>query len=475
MPTETPPASDPHPAPPTFWTELRRGIAGEHRDYTSGSIARAVVLLAVPMVLEMLMQSVFAVVDIFFVGKLGPDAVAAVGMTDSLLTLVFAVALGLSMGAAAMVARRIGEGKQQEAATVAAQAIGLGTVLSLVFALPGVIFARHLLGLMGATPEVVATGSGFTAIMLGSNITVMLLFLINAIFRGAGDASIAMRVLWLANLINIALDPLLIFGWGPFPALGLEGAAWATVLGRGLGVVYQVRELVRGRGRIALRRPQLHPDLAVAGRLLRVSGVGMLQFLIGTASWLGILRILATFGSAALAGYTIAVRVIIFILLPSWGMGNAAATLVGQNLGAGKPERAARSVWVTAGFNMCFMAVVTVIFLTWTEPIIRLFTGDAAVVAVGVSCLRIVSYTYVFLAIGMVTIQAFNGAGDTTTPTWINFGCYWLLQIPSAWVVSTSLGYGPRGVFITIAVTQICLALVGATLFRRGKWKLRSI
>lgn len=462
-------------APVGFWREVRDGITGVPRDFTKGSILRAVVLLAIPMMLEMVMQSVFAVVDIYFVGKLGADAVATVGLTDSLLTLVFALAMGLSMAATAMVARRIGEGNADGAGRTAVQAIFLAVLIAIPLGLFGVVFSDRLLGLMGASPEIISSGSGFTAIMLGTNITVMLLFLINAIFRGAGDASIAMRSLWLANVINIVLDPILIFGWGPIPALGLEGAAWATVVGRGLGVVYQVSHLIKGSGRLEIASHHLHIDKPVIGRLLEISSTGMVQFLIATASWLGVMRVLADFGSTALAGYTVAVRIIVFVLLPSWGMGNAAATLVGQNLGAGQPHRAERSVWIASGLNMCFLGLVAVVFFFASEPVVRLFTQDNGVVAVAVECLRIVSLSYVFMGFGMVTVQSFNGAGDTKTPTYINLFCYWILQLPIAWLLAHTLGWGPTGVFVSIAVAQIALAIVGAVLFKRGGWKTKSV
>lgn len=459
----------------SFWREVRDGIAGVPRDFTKGSILRAVVLLAIPMMLEMVMQSVFAVVDIYFVGKLGADAVAAVGLTDSLLTLVFALAMGLSMAATATVARRIGEGNDDGAAIAAVQAMVLALIFSVPLGVIGVLYGGQLLHLMGASPEIVAGGSGFTQIMLGTNLTVMMLFLINAIFRGAGDASIAMRALWLANIINIVLDPILIFGWGPFPAIGLEGAAWATVIGRGLGVVYQVWHLVKGSGRLRVVARHLQVDGPVIRRLLDISSTGMVQFLVATASWLGVMRVLAYFGSTALAGYTVAVRIIIFVLLPSWGMGNAAATLVGQNLGAGQPDRAERSVWIASLLNMCFLGLVAVVFVVAPEPIVRLFTQEPEVVALAAECLRIVSLSYVFMGFGMVTVQSFNGAGDTKTPTYINLFCYWILQIPIAWFLAHTLSWGPTGVFVSIAISQTALAIVGAVLFRRGGWKTKSV
>lgn len=472
---DTPVASQsPEPAL-GFWREVRNGIAGVPRDHTRGSIPRAVILLAIPMMLEMVMQSVFAVVDIYFVGKLGSDAVATVGLTDSLLTLIFALAMGLSMAATATVARRIGEGKVDGAAIAAVQAIALAVVMAIPLGVVGALFSQPLLRLMGASPEIVESGWGFTAIMLGSNITVMLLFLINAIFRGAGDAGIAMRVLWLANIINIILDPILIFGWGPFPALGLEGAAWATVIGRGLGVAYQVWHLAKGAGKLKVMARHLGLDRPVIRRLIGISSTGMVQFLIATASWLGVMRVLADFGSAALAGYTVAIRIVIFVLLPSWGMGNAAATLVGQNLGAGQPDRAERSVWIASTLNMIFLGLVAIVFIFVPEPIVRIFTQEQEVVAIAAECLRIVSMSYIFMGFGMVTVQSFNGAGDTKTPTWINLFCYWVLQLPTAWILAHTLGWGPTGVFTSIAVAQISLALVGAILFRRGGWKTKVV
>lgn len=455
--------------------EIRASLAGARRDYTKGNMGKAILLLAIPMVLEMSMQAVFAVVDVFFVGKLGSDAVAAVGLTGSLLTLIFAVAMGLSMGTTATVARRIGERKPLAAANSAFQAILLGIAISLGLGLVGVFAAPSLLALMGASRNVVATGSGFAAWMLGGNVTVMLLFLINAIFRGAGDAAIAMRALWLANLINIVLDPLLIFGWGSIPALGIDGAAIATNLGRAVGTVYQLYMLQKGRGGIRVSRENLRIQPAIMRRLFRISSLGMLQFLIGTSSWVGVIRILATFGGTPVAAYTIAVRMIIFALLPSWGMGNAAATLVGQNLGARQPDRAERSVWVTAFSNMVFLGCVGVIFALFARPLVGIFTTDSEVIRLGSSCLRTVSYSYVFLAFGMVLVQAFNGAGDTTTPTWINLMAYWLIQIPLAWTFSSFLEMGPQGVFWAIACAQSCLACLAIILFRRGTWKQRVI
>ncbi len=458
-----------------FWSDVVAAVRGVPRDYTKGKIGRAVMLLAIPMVLEMSMQSLFMVVDVFFVGKLGPDAVAIVGLSDSLLMLVFSIAIGLSMGATAMVARRVGEGDVEAAAVAAVQVITVGFVLALPLGALGILFAPEALQLMGASAALAERGTYFTAIMLGGNATVMLLFLINAVFRGAGDPAIAMRALWIANLINIGLDPLLIFGIGPFPELGLEGAAIATTLGRGLGVVYQVWMLGNGKSRVVLRWSQVRLVPDVMMRLLRVSGIGILQYLVSTASFLGLVRILALFGDVALAGYTIAVRVIIFILLPAWGLGNAAATLVGQNLGAGDPERAERSVWFTARCNTLFLGLVAIVFLFFSKELAGLFVPQQDVVEIAAQCLQIFAYSYVFWGFGVITVLAFNGAGDTTTPTWINFWVYWMVQIPLAWGLAVELEYGPQGVFWAITTSQLLLAAVGVAVFRRGSWKTRTI
>ena len=477
MPEEDPSTPPPAAAVETagFWRDVRDAIVGVRRNYTQGKIARAILLLAIPMVLEMCMQSVFGIVDVFFVGKLGPGPVAIVGLTDSLLMLVFSLAVGLSMGTTAMVARRVGEGSNEAASVAAVQAIVLGFLMAVPVAVIGIVSPDGLLRMMGASPELAAEGSTFTAIMLGGNATLMLLFLINAVFRGAGDPALAMRALWLANLINIALDPILIFGWGPIPALGLEGAAIATTIGRGIGVLYQLRLLSSGRSRVVVHMGNARVAVEVLVRLLRVSGIGILQYLVSTASFLGLVRILALAGESALAGYTIAVRVIIFALLPAWGMGNAAATLVGQNLGAANPERAERSVWMTARWNTGFLAVVAVIFVTLSRSMVSVFSSDEAVIQVAADCLRIFSYSYVFWGFGVITILAFNGAGDTTTPTWVNFFVYWVFQLPLAWFLSQTLGYGHSGVFWAITASQALLAVTGVLLFRRGSWKTRTI
>lgn len=454
-----------------FWIDLRESVAGVEHDFTRGSLARAIVLLAIPMVLEMGMQSVLGIVDVFFVALLGSDAVAAVGITESLLTLVFSVAIGLSMATTAVVARRIGEKDRQGASRAAFQGILLGTLISLPLAVGGVLFTPQMLSLMGASPSVQETGFGYNALIFGGNLTIMLLFLINGIFRGAGDAALAMKALWLANLLNMVLDPLFIFGWGPVPALGVAGAAVATNIGRGVAVAYQFWLLFSGQGRIRLKMKEGRPDLTVMRTLFRVSLGGILQFLVATASWLALVRIVALFGSAALAGYTIALRILIVALLPSWGLGNAAATLVGQNLGAQRPERAERSVWWTGMTNMIGLGLVTILFLLKAEPLIRLFTDDPQVIPYGVQCLEYVSYGYVFYAYGMVVTQAFNGAGDTFTPTLINLFCYWFLQIPLAYGLALSTGLNATGVFVAITISESLLAVVAVLVFRRGRWK----
>jgi putative MATE family efflux protein len=470
------PAEAPAAAPPGGFLEtVREAVRGTHGDFTEGPIGRAVILLAIPMVLEMALESVFAVVDVFWVSQLGAGAVATVGLTESMLALIYALAIGLAMAATAMVARRIGERDRERAAQTAVQAIALGFVIGVPLGIAGALLAPRLLVLMGAAPDVVASGSRFTAVMLGGNIVIVLLFLINAIFRGAGDAAVAMRVLWLANAINLVLDPCLIFGLGPFPALGVTGAAVATTTGRGIAVCVQLAALARGTGHLVIRRAHLRLDPATMLALLRLSGSAIVQSLIGTASWIGLVRILSGFGSAALAGYTIAIRIVVFALLPSWGMSNAAATLVGQNLGAKKPDRAERSVFLAGLYNMAFLGVVGLGFFLFPGTLVGLFTQDAAVFPVATEGLRIISAGFLFYAWGMVLVQAFNGAGDTWTPTVINFFVFWLWEIPLAYFLAVRLGLGPRGVFLAIAVAFSTLAVAGGVLFRRGRWKEKKV
>ncbi len=461
--------------PPTLWSSIREAVRGSRQDFTTGSLNRAILLLAIPMVLEMVLESLFAVVDVFWVGRLGANAVATVGLTESLLSLVFAVGLGLSLSTTAMVARRIGEKDPAGAAVAGVQAIVIGLAVSVLVGLPCWFYAPNLLRLMGASPQIVAVGSGYARIALGGSGAIMLLFLNNAIFRGAGDAAIAMRLLWVSNIINLVLDPCLIFGWGPFPKLGVTGAALATFTGRSIGVLYQFYRLLRGTERIRILRSQIHVNLRILLRLLRVSLTGILQFAIAHTSWIGLVRIVSVFGSAALAGYTIAIRILIFILLPSWGLSNAAATLVGQNLGAKKPERAQISVWRTGFYNMLFLGAIGVFFLIFATPTVRLFTHDPAVVPLAASCLRILSYGNIGYAYGMVMLQAFNGAGDTVTPTIVNFFGFWLLEIPLAYFLAISAHMGANGVYSSIVVAEAAIAAAGILLFRRGRWKGQQI
>jgi putative MATE family efflux protein len=463
---------------PGIWATLREAVLGSERDYTEGSIGSAILMLSIPMVLEMVMESLFGIVNIYWVSHLeskSTEAVAIVGITESLLTIIFAIAMGLAMGTTAMVARRVGEKDQAGAVRASVQSIIIGIVISILIGIIGIFFIRQLFQLMGASSSVIESGSGYGSIIIGGNVVIMLLFLINAIFRGAGDAAIAMRALWLGNIVNIILDPCLIFGWGPFPEWGVTGSAVATTIGRGCGVVYQLVALFGGRSRIKITLKDVTVDPVIIGRLLRISVGGMFQFLVATASWLGLVRIVAVFGNSALAGYTIAIRIIIFALLPSWGMSNAAATLVGQNLGAGKPERAERSVWITGFSNMIFLGVVAVIFVIFAEPMIRIFTTDPSVVPYGVSCLRLISYGYIFYAYGMVMVQSFNGAGDTFTPTLINLFCYWLFQIPLAYYLAMMTSLGAEGVFWAIPIAESMLALVAMLAFKRGKWKEQKV
>ncbi|QOY86031.1 MATE family efflux transporter [Paludibaculum fermentans] len=459
----------------SLWRDIRDAVAGAERDYTSEPLSRAILLLAVPMVLEMCMESLFGIVNIFWVARLGEHAVAGVGLTETMLTVLYAVAMGVGMATTAMVARRTGEKDPDGAAVAAVQAIILGLFLSLLTAVPGILYSSNLLRLIGGEPIVVESTHRYTAIMLGSSPSIMLLFLMNAIFRGAGDAAIAMRVLWAANLLNMVLDPCLIYGLGPFPELGITGASVATSISRSFGVVLQLIVLFRGRGRVAVTWAQVRVDFAILRRLSRISATGMLQFLIAHASWVGLVTVIAKSGSAALAGYTIAIRVIVFTLLPSWGLANAAATLVGQNLGAREPDRAEQAVWRTGLYNMCFLGLVGLACILFPEPMIRFFSTEPDVVRYGAQCLRIISYGYVFYAYGMVMVQALNGAGDTVTPTIVNLACYWMFQIPLAWFLAIHLQFGAVGAFWAVPAAESVLAVVGVMVFRRGRWKKQAI
>ncbi|HVW76896.1 MAG TPA: MATE family efflux transporter [Alloacidobacterium sp.] len=460
---------------PSLWTSVREALRGSHQDYTAGSLNRAILLLAIPMVLEMVLESLFAVVDVFWVGHLGADAVATVGLTESLLSLVFAVGIGLSMSTTAMVARRIGEKDPEDAAIAGVQAIFLGLLVSIVIGVPCFIFAPQLLRLMGATPAIVAIGSGYARIALGGCGAIVMLFLNNAIFRGAGDAAIAMRLLWVSNIINLILDPCLIFGFGPIPKLGVTGAALATFIGRSIGVLYQFYRLMKGTERIHVLARHLRIHLGVLWRLVRVSITGILQFAIAHTSWIGLVRIISVFGADALAGYTVAIRILIFVILPSWGLSNAAATLVGQNLGAKHPDRAEKSVWRTGLYNMAFLGTIGIFFIFFATPAVRLFIHDPAVVPIAAAALRILSCGNVGYAYGMVMLQAFNGAGDTITPTIVNFFGFWTIQIPLAWWLSFHLQMHEHGVFLAIVLSEFVIAAASIVLFRRGRWKQQKI
>lgn len=450
----------------SFWSYLKQALGSEHQDFTTGSIRKAIFMLAVPMMLEMGMESVFAVVDIFFVGKLGPDAAATVGLTESFLTIIYSIAIGLSMAATAMVARRVGEKDPAAAAKAGAQALLLCVGISLLLSITGFFFAEDVLQLMGGSPELVAAGSTYTRIMFAGNLVIMLLFLINGIFRGAGDAGIAMRSLWLANICNIILCPVMIHFFG------LTGAAIATTTGRGIGVCYQVYRLMKGKGIIKIHLQDFKPNATILRSLSGIASTATLQFIVASASWIVLARLVSDVGhSAAVAGYTIAMRLIIFFLMPAWGMSNAAATLVGQNLGAKQPERAEQSVWRTAKYNAIFMICVSFLFVVFAEFFVGLLNKDAAVVKTGVTALRIISLGYVFYGVGMVIVNAFNGAGDSKTPTWINLFWFWIFQIPFSYLMAKSLGLGTTGVFIAIVVTETMISITSIILFRRGKWK----
>jgi putative MATE family efflux protein len=458
-----------------WWSLFWEAVRGSDRDYTTGPVGPALVMLSVPMVLEMAMESLFAVVDVFFVSRISGDAVATVGVTEAMLTIVYTVALGLGIGAMAVVARRIGEKDPEGAAQAAAQSIALGVIVSMAVGVAGALNAERLLRLMGGSPSMIASSLGYTQVMLAGNATVTLLFLINAIFRGAGDPAIAMRMLWLANAINIGLGPCLIFGLGPFPEMGVTGAAVATNIGRGTAVAAQLWMLASGRSRIHLTRRHLELVPAVMWNVCRLSGSGFVQILIDTSSWIALVRVISTFGSDALAGYTIGIRTVVFAILPAWGLSNASATMVGQALGAGKPDRAEAAVWTAGFYNAVVLGAVGAVFVLFAPQIVGIYTADPKIVPHAIDCLRIVSAGFVFFAYGLVFTQSFNGAGDTWTPTLINLACFWLLQIPLAWLLAIRLEMGPRGVYIAITVAFSTLAVVSAVIFRKGWWKRRRV
>ncbi|MEM9919384.1 MAG: MATE family efflux transporter [Bacteroidota bacterium] len=450
-------------------------ILGKEKEFTKGSIRRAIFMLSVPMILEMIMESLFAVVDIYFVGQISTDAVATVGVTESVITLVYAMAIGISMAATAMVGRRIGENDREGAAVAAVQAIILGIGVSIVLGTLGFLYAEEMLRLMGLNEQLIAENASYTRIIFSTNIAITLLFLLNAVFRGAGDASLAMWALWIANGLNMILDPLFIFGYGPFPEMGIAGAAIATSIGRGVGVAFQLFILFRGMSIIRIMRRHLKIQWNIIKRLFEVSLGGAGQHVIASASWIFLMRIIAIFGEDVLAGYTIAIRVIIFCILPSWGMSNATATLVGQNLGAKQPERAEKSVWLAAFYNVTFLLSLSICIFIFAPSVIALFTSDAQVIESGILCLRIICAGYIFFAYGMVVSQAFNGAGDTATPTWMNFICFWVLETPLAYLFAVVLDWGPSGVYWSIAISESALAFIAVYLFRKGRWKQTSI
>lgn len=456
--------------------ELRSALKGDERDYTSGSVHKAIFLLSVPMILEMIMESAFAVVDIYFVSRISSQAVTTVGITESLIVaIIFTICMGYAMATTALVARRIGEKNEEQASVVAVQAIILGLITAVLIAVPGALFAPELLSLMGAEELIVRDMSNYTRIMFAGNGIIMLLFIINAVFRGAGDAVIAMKVLWLANGINIILDPLFIFGYGPFPELGVTGAAVATNIGRGLGVLYQLYILFGKKRKISIALKQFTLKLPVIKKLLKLSLGTIGQYFIATASWLGLVRIVSFFGSDIFAGYQIAIRIFIFSLLPSWGISNAAATLVGQNLGAGNPDRAEQTSWIVAKVNMLLMLLITLLFLLLPHQLIGAFSLNPIVLKAGVECLQIMGLGMIFYGMGMVLVNSFNGAGDTFTPTWINVIAFWLIEIPLAYFLSFEFELRERGVFISIVVAESVMTLIAFFVFRKGKWKLREV
>ncbi len=462
--------SDATESKPSIFALAKEAIAGSERDFARLELRLAIPLLAIPMVLEMALEAIFAVADVFFVSRLGPDAIATVGLTESVVTLIYAMSIGISIPVTAMVSRRFGEGDRDAASKAGGQALLVALALGLLLGIPAPFFADDVLRLMGASPQVVEQGQGYTAVMLATNVVIMLLFILNAVFRGAGDAAHAMRALWIANGINLVLDPCLIFGLGPFPELGLTGAAIATSIGRGIGVLYQLRSLVTG-SRIQLKLSALRPDFSIIRRILRLAVGSTGQYLIATASWVGLVRILAGFGSEVVAGYTVAIRIVIFALMPSWGFSNATSTLVGQSLGAEDPARAERAVLLSGIYNMGFLGVISIVFIAIPESVAGLLTDDPVVIRWASQALQIISYGYMFYAWEMVLINAFNGAGDTRTPVLINLVAFWAVELPLGWVLAHVVGWGPTGVFIAIAGAYSLAAVIAYFAFRRGRWK----
>lgn len=450
---------------------FKLALSGNESDILSGNINRAIILLAIPMTLEMIMESLFAIVDIFFVSKVGVNAIAVVGLTESMLTITYSLGWGLAMGTTAMIARRVGEGENEKASVSAVQAIYLAVIISIPIMLAGIFYSESLLRLMGASEDIISEGSGYTKLSLGFNLIVILLFLINGIFRGAGDAALAMRSLWVANTLNIVLDPLFIFGIGPFPEMGIEGAAVATIIGRSTGIAYQLYHLNRGKGLIKIHKDNWQFKPEIIWKLIKLSSGVTAQFIISSASWIFLMRIVSTFGSTALAGYTLAIRIVIFTLLPAWGFSNAAATMVGQNLGANQPERAEKAVWRTGLFNMIFMGSVMIIFFLFGNNLAAFFSNNQEVVSNAAKCLSIFAMGYLFYAFGMVLVQSFNGAGDTRTPTIMNLFVFWMLQIPLAYFLAIYWGIGAEGAYYSIVISESIFSISGYFLFKRGRWK----
>ncbi|MFH2094232.1 MAG: MATE family efflux transporter [Bacteroidota bacterium] len=455
--------------------DLKDAIAGSDADYTQISLRRSIFLLAVPMVLEMIMESLFALADIFFVSKLGPNAIATVGLTESMMTIVYAIGVGLSVSTTAIVSRRIGEKKPDDASQTAGQAIIAGIIVSVPIMIMGILYGKELLWLMSGSEEIVNEGYMYTAISLGGNVIIMLLFIMNAVFRSSGDAAVSMRVLFIANLINLVLDPCLIFGLGPFPELGLTGAALATAIGRGIAVIYQLLILFYGHKRVSLSFSHLRINTGIMFQLLLNAAGVVAQHIIATSSWIILIRLLASFGSYVIAGYTIAIRIVIFALLPSWGLSNAASTLVGQNLGAGRPDRAERSAWIAGFGNLIFMGLLGIFIIAFSSIWISFFTEDPEIIRNGSLCLQIIGSGFVFYGFGMVMMQSFNGAGDSVTPTIMNIFCFWLFEIPLAWILAYEINLGQKGIYFAIVAGEALLALTGIYLFRKGKWKNKKV
>lgn len=459
----------------SFFRDVADAVSGTEQDFTEGKLSRAILLLSIPAVLEMIMESVFVIVDIYFVSRLGADAVATVGITESMVTIIYAIAIGLGTATTSMVSRRIGEKNPDAASRVAFQAILTGLAASVLIGIPGALYSEQLLDMMGASKPIVENMSGYTRIMLGGNVVIMMLFIINAIFRSAGDAAVAMKVLWIGNIINIILDPCLIFGLGPFPAMGVTGAAIATSIGRGTAMLVQFYLLFFGKKRIQLSFKHLNVDIKIMKKLIKLSFGSIGQNLIGTTSWIALVRIISIFGSEVVAGYTIAIRIIGFTILPSWGISNASSTLVGQNLGAKKPDRAERAVWVTGWVNMILLGIIGLILFLFPEPFIRLFIDNENVIKSGVLGLRIISIGFIAYGLGMVLVNSFNGAGDTSTPLKINIFAFWLVEIPLAWLLAIKAGFNEEGVFIAIVVAESLMTLIAWLVFRKGKWKLKEV